>query len=913
MKPSVCALCRAGAKHLGRYSQQALVAGAIALLLLVGVQTALSVTEARQAAIQRAGVALQNLSLGLADQIERVIASVEVVEDRLLERLARGDPAATDGTSPLLGSEHLHDVMRDIIADMNQPYALVLIDEHGNYAASSATWPSRAISYSDRAYFQFARSHPEIPSFVSDTIVSRRTGRHIFTVVRRLSKSDGTFNGVLVGDIEVSYVRGLFAVNKLSAGGSIELLKPDGILLARYPSDGDEVVPEGSAPPRFVVQPGVSRGPCNLKATRCLIAVSDLSRHHLKIAVAEPLNMVLQSWQLESAWLAKVAALGCLATAIMVALTLRRAHDKRRLDVASAALQIDAERKRADQEIARQHRTYAMALNNMTQGLLMFDHGQRLLLANSGVHAILGLAPGTLKPGMTPLDVARVAPDAGCIPHGSVELVASFFEEMVQKNIPAQFVRHLNDRDLVGAFAPHESGWILTYDDITEIHRANERIVHMAHHDTLTGLPNRAALVEHTETALVTLQGTGSFAVLCLDLDHFKDVNDTLGHPAGDELLCQTAERIRAVIRPSDLVARLGGDEFAVILNHIGDKRVIADIAGRLIGAIDAAYEIDSQLVFVGVSIGIALAPDNGTDVKALMKHADLALYRAKNEGRGRFAFFEPTLELEARERRQTEVELHAALTQSEFQLYYQPLVRVSNRRIVGFEALLRWNHPQRGIVSPSTFIPVAEENGLIVRIGEWALRDACSEAVRWADGLKVAVNLSPVQFRTGNIVETVIAALDRSGLEPNRLELEITESVMMSDADATIATLARLKALGVKIAMDDFGTGYSSLAYLQRFPFDKVKIDRTFICDLDDATNLAIIRAVTSVAETLGIGTTAEGVETEDQFASIRDARCEEAQGFLFSVPLPAAEVQSLLDRARSRIPRIVVDNAVA
>jgi predicted signal transduction protein with EAL and GGDEF domain len=361
-------------------------------------------------------------------------------------------------------------------------------------------------------------------------------------------------------------------------------------------------------------------------------------------------------------------------------------------------------------------------------------------------------------------------------------------------------------------------------------------------------------------------------------------------------LLCEVAERIHSVTRISDIVARLGGDEFAILVGEADSREALASMATRVVEVTGAPYTIEGQIVFVGASVGIAMAPFDGTDPDTLMKNADMALYRAKSEGRGRFAFFEPDMEQNVADRQRIERELHDAMATGGLDLYYQPILKVASRRIVGFEALMRWHHPTRGLVPPADFIPVAEENGFIIALGEWALNKACRDAVRWPHHIRVAVNLSSMQFRSGSLVQAVTDALASSGLAANRLELEITESAMMRDADAASAKLRQLKALGVHISMDDFGTGYSSLAYLQRFPFDKVKIDRTFVHDIRQTTNLAIIRAVADIAASMGITTLAEGVENEEQFARVAAAHCDEVQGFLFSPARPSSEIEAML-----------------
>ncbi|MCP4615926.1 MAG: EAL domain-containing protein [Bradyrhizobium sp.] len=439
-------------------------------------------------------------------------------------------------------------------------------------------------------------------------------------------------------------------------------------------------------------------------------------------------------------------------------------------------------------------------------------------------------------------------------------------------------------------------GYLVAVVDITERRNAEARIAHMAHHDGLTNLPNRDFYAERLRQALERAEGK-HVAVLCVDLDLFKNVNDSFGHPTGDRLLKDVAERLRAEVRGDNVAARLGGDEFAIVLASGVSPNEASDIADRVIKVLSAPYDIDGIEVVVGASIGIALSPGGGTTSEELMRNADMALYRAKSDGGGMHRFFEPEMDRQAQKRRDMERDLRAAFANGEFELHYQPLVDIAANRVSGFESLLRWRRPDKGMVSPAEFIPVAEDIGLIVAIGEWVLREACTEAANWPSDIKVAVNLSPVQFRSRNLVQAVVSALAHSGLSPRRLELEITESVFLAETEANVATLHQLRELGVRISMDDFGTGYSSLSYLRSFPFDKIKIDRSFVKDLAKRSDcLAIVRAISGLGRSLNITTTAEGVETKDQLDWLRAEGCDEVQGFLFSAARPAGEIEKLL-----------------
>jgi diguanylate cyclase (GGDEF)-like protein/PAS domain S-box-containing protein len=456
-------------------------------------------------------------------------------------------------------------------------------------------------------------------------------------------------------------------------------------------------------------------------------------------------------------------------------------------------------------------------------------------------------------------------------------------------------------------------------EDITDRRRAEAQIERLAHYDPLTGLPNRALFQKQFGDALARAGRSGDgAAVLCIDLDHFKSVNDTLGHNHGDLLLEQAAQRLQRCVREGDTAARLGGDEFAVVQNGLTDPDGAARLAARIVEAMAEPFDIEGHQVVVGASVGIALYGEDGHEAEDLLKKADMALYRVKRDGGGGYHFFEPGMDENLQERRRLELDLRRALQVGEFEVHYQPLYDLAAERITGCEALVRWRHPEKGLVPPIEFIPLAENTGLITPLGEWVLRQACQDAVDWPDAVRVAVNISAVQFRHAGFVQMVISALANSGLDPQRLEVEITESVLLQDSASNLEVLHQLRALGVRISMDDFGTGYSSLSYLRSFPFDKIKIDQSFVRDLPrDAEALAIIQAVTGLGASLGIATTAEGVETQDQMDKLREYGCSEIQGYLISRPTPGPDILRLLGGQpaleRVVVPPVVLEHKVA
>jgi diguanylate cyclase (GGDEF)-like protein/PAS domain S-box-containing protein len=553
----------------------------------------------------------------------------------------------------------------------------------------------------------------------------------------------------------------------------------------------------------------------------------------------------------------------------------------------------------ANEQLLVQNARLETALNNMSQGLIMFDSAERLVVCNDFYIEMYGLSRDVVKPGSSLLELLRHRIETGGhLHHDPEDYRRELLDGLARGKVISLMVETAEGREVSVKNSPMTGGgWVATHEDITERRRAEAQIAYMAHHDALTELANRVRFHELLRQMLAKSKRGEHFAVFCLDLDHFKDVNDALGHPLGDLLLKAAADRLRRCIRETDFVARLGGDEFAILQADACQPTDATALANRLVEEISAPYELGGHQVVVGLSIGIALAPNDGMDPDELLRNADMALYRAKADGRGLYRFFEPAMDARMQARRSLEIELRKAITNGEFELFYQPLVDVQTEQVTGFEALLRWQHPLRGMIPPSEFITVAEETGLIVPLGEWVLRQACAEAVTWPSDVKIAVNLSPNQFKSKTLLLTVVSALAAAGLSPRRLELEITESVLLQDSEATLALLLELRGLGVRISMDDFGTGYSSLSYLRKFPFDKIKIDQSFIRDMSDHDDsLAIVRAVVAMGSGLCIGTTAEGVETARQFDQLKLEGCTEVQGYLFSPPRPAAEVKELL-----------------
>jgi diguanylate cyclase (GGDEF)-like protein len=539
------------------------------------------------------------------------------------------------------------------------------------------------------------------------------------------------------------------------------------------------------------------------------------------------------------------------------------------------------------------------ALNNMPHALCMFDAERRLVVFNKRAAVLFQIetVSGSRGPSVQRLLTGAVA--AGTIAPAEAEPLSRQFEYHLSRRSAGKLLIHApNKRVLSVSFDPMENGGsVVLVEDITEQRETEAEINRLARYDALTGLPNRTSFHDQLTATVSGLKPAGACALLFLDLDEFKEVNDTLGHSAGDTLLCAVADRLRRLVGKSDLIARFGGDEFVILQCGLSGRDEAATLAQSVVEALGRPYMIDRHEVVIGASVGIALSPHHGRDADVLMKNADMALYRAKAAGRKAWRFFEPDMDLKARAKRRLEIDLRNAAADEAFELYFQPIVNLRSARIVTCEALLRWIHPERGIISPADFIPLAEEMGLIVDIGDWALRRACAACASWPDNVRVAVNFSPVQFARSNVPARVANALQEAGLPAHRLQVEITESVLLQNTQATRAALQALREIGVGISLDDFGTGYSSLSYLNNFPLQKVKIDRSFLDDMSPRS-LTLLSNIARLSAELGLSVTMEGVETARQLAFISaDGNIDEAQGFLFSAPVPAIEIAAMLD----------------
>jgi diguanylate cyclase (GGDEF)-like protein len=882
----------------------------IALGIVIAATTCLLVLGLRDHALMEADHELRSTSLLLAEQAERAFEAVDLVQTAFLDRLQNESIHTAETFRQRMSDIAVHDELRNRASALPQLEAIALIDTDGNLVNFSRYWPVPQVNVVDRDYFKALKADPARTSFISSPVQNRGTGTWTIFLARKVTGPDNTFLGLVLAAMPLNYFEALYRAVASSPDNAISMFRRDGVLIARYPHSDLQIGQSFGQNLAFTHQRAtntntvVVRKISEVDGRERLIAATSLVHYPLVVNVMDTISAILAEWRKQATYLIGAAVTVEIVLTAVGVLMLRQLRSHRMLNEARAAnaeaeaeLLVAHERERADRETRIQNVRFAAALSNMSQALCLFDADDCLVVANGRLAEMFGLPAESIAPGMSIDELGSTAELSSLTPVDRKTMRDSL-QQLKSANVRAARVRELADgRTLAVNFVPVEdNGWLVTLEDITEQQVAKAQITHMAHHDALTGLPNRVLFHKRLTEAVARSRRGEICAVLCLDLDHFKSVNDTLGHPIGDALLQAVTERLKAQVRETDTVARLGGDEFAVVQSSVDQPHDATVLARRLIEKLNVPYKLDGNHVVTGVSIGIAIVPHDGSDPDQILKNADMALFRAKSDGRSRFCFFEAEMDARMQARRTLEIALRNALSIGEFVLFYQPLMNLRTGSVIGFEALMRWIHPERGLVQPSGFIPLAEEIGLLIPLGEWALRRACSDAAGWPADMKVAVNVSVTQFTSHTLVEDVAAALRDSGLPAARLELEITETVMLEDTEELFRTLHQLRDLGVGIALDDFGTGYSSLSYLRRFPFTKVKIDRSFIEGLGKhADSDAIVTAVTALCETLGMITLAEGVETEDQLQRLHAANCDEAQGYLFSKPRPANEVADL------------------
>ena len=852
---------------------------AFLIALVVGV-IGLILHNLRHQAIEQGKQQLLATATVLARQAARDFQSIDLIEANLIEYMETLAIVSDELYARAMVGRGIHLILKDKISGFPHIGAVMLVGADGQLINSSQVWPTPQVNFAGQDYFEALKADPRLSSMLGRPVRDSQTGAWTINLARKFRGSNGEFLGLVVGTIASQYFEDSFGTLARGTDESTALLRDDGVMLARYPHI-DPIIGKSfvrSSPVGMTQRSGIEVVWQRDVVDDCerLIAEARLPNVPINLTTSTTVAAALADWRTEAGYLigltiVLVVAIG--GTGAVVVQFFRR-----------QSIQLDS------------------TLNNLSQGVCMYDEHRRLILCNDRYIEMFHLPHELTTPG-TPLRHIFDHQGLGLYPGSDPDEYFRGMMAIITAREPASAVTEFADgRAMVTVFRPAPGGgFVTTVEDITEQKRAEKRIAHIAHHDSLTGLHNRAAFSDYLTTAIdEALRTAGRFAILCLDLDRFKEVNDLYGHPVGDALLREVARRLQTVAEGAFL-ARVGGDEFIVITVGDAQTAAVAQLALQLKTALSNDIEIAGRQLRIGLSVGIASCPADGTDPATLLANADVALYRAKAEGRHAIRFFEPDMATQLRDRRELQHDLQSALTNDELRLDYQPLAK-SDGEIVGFEALVRWRHPRRGVVAPGIFIPLAEENGLIIAMGEWILRAACREAASWPNRLQISVNLSPVQFRNDDIVRLVHQTLIETGLDAGLLELEITEGVLIDDFSRAVSILRRLKSLGVRIALDDFGTGYSSMSYLQAFSFDMIKIDRSFISNLErSAQSKALLRGVIGPARGLELPVTAEGVETRAQLDVLTRAGCDLVQGFLIGRPASIDSYAEVVGRPAS------------
>ena len=989
------------------------------LVIAIFAGTMMMVDQFRERAIHNAERELQNTVMLLTRHFDQQFEESEIVASDLMAQMQISSASTPTAFRQQMSTPEAHLMLRSKVSALSHIGDVAIFDADGRLLNWSRPDPIADISIAERGYFKEFKSNPEATPVALEAARSHVDGSWTTIIARRLNAPDGTLLGVMSRRIDPVNFELFFASLALSEGAAIAMFHKDGTMLARFPHV-DELIGK-KLPQAPLLQRILARGGQDTLRMESPIDGQDrlgsgapLSHFPIVIIATATTASALADWREQTRFMVVAAALAALVITGILLLIVR---------------QINAQNREAQQKLEAERLKLDTALNNMTQGLLMYDASARIVTFNERYMDMYKLSRDVVRPGLHYYDLIQHRKDTGSfdgdvrefcdpimrdvaagkvnvhvmdiadgrafeivnkpVPQGGwvatiediterrrleqeldrnytflreiidhipsqitvkdartrqyllANSVAEYHFQMPREEIVGKTAFDIFDNSVAEALTRDDdtslasgNGWfrdehpidskvkgqlyitchrinirdqsgeprfiINVVDDVTERREANEKIAHLAHYDALTDLPNRVLFREQIERELGRARQGEQFALLYIDIDEFKGINDSLGHHVGDELLKTVASRIRACLKPTDLIARLGGDEFAVIRTAVSSRPEVIDFVTRLHEAIRRPYQCLGHQLSTDASIGVALAPQDGTELDQLIKNADLAMYAAKGGGRRTHRFFEPSMDASAKARLAMEQDLRQAMANGGFELHYQPLVDLRSGEISGCEALLRFRHPERGMISPAEFIPVAEDTGLITELGDWVVRTACAEAAGWPDHIRLSVNVSPVQLKCQTLALRIARALAASGLKPGRLELEITEAVLIRDDETALAILHQLRAIGLRIALDDFGTGFSSLSYLKRFPFDKIKIDRCFVRDISEEDgSSSIVQAVVNIAAALRMTTVAEGVETCAQRELLRKLGCTEMQGYLFSAPKPGAEVKQLFDAA--------------
>ncbi|MBV9564157.1 MAG: EAL domain-containing protein [Bradyrhizobium sp.] len=844
--------------------------------IIAGLETS-RILEQRAEALAAGKRDTANLANSLTQHAELTFRAADAVLLGLVERLETHDLQDSERTQRLNRWFHAE------IERLPQVAAFSVTDSTGRLVFTSV--PGRNnIDISDRDFYRHHVDSDERKLFIGAPVFGRVVGRWVIPISRRYNNPDGSFAGTANAFLGIEFLQVFYEQMDIGAGGSILLMSADQKLLVRRPYVEANIGRDMSG---SNIAKALQHSPADTVELKAMLdgvvrinSYRRSSSYPLILAVAKPVDEILAPWRSRST--REISETGIILATIALGGLLVRQMARR---LATSAI-----------ELGHANLRFDIAINNMTQGLCLYDADRRIVISNRKYAEIYCLDEEQVKPGTSLREVMTSRGQRG------TELACP--DDDYRDSDETTHVQELADGRtiaIVRQLMPR-GGWLSTHEDITERRRNEKQIAYLAEHDQLTGLPNRASFLRTLDRSA---SGTVRHAVFLLDLDKFKDVNDTLGHAAGDELLQEVASRLRSEIGGRDVVARLGGDEFAIVQRlENGDHEAAISLARRIIDLIARPFELDGQPARIGASIGIVLSPELGVESADLLRKADLALYAVKAEGRNGFRFYDAGMSWSIEGRKWLEAELRIAIERNEFELFYQPILDVSSQTIRGAEAVIRWHHPRDGLVQPERFISLAEETGLIVPLGEWILRQGCRDAATWPADFRIAINLSARQFKKGDLFDTVLHALVASGLSPERLELEVTETTLLGNEAENLHTLRRLKDIGVTIVLDDFGPGYSSASYVTQFPFDKIKIDKSFVQGMTERRECAaVVASILALAKGLGIAVTAEGVETPEQLRQLTADGVVQAQGDLIGRPAPAdahpADVRRLPERS--------------
>ena len=870
-----------------------LAVGGTLLIAAIAIGATLMAQNFRDRALLNSERELENTSRLLASHLDQHLRDLGMVQNDLIAHVRSMGIATADEYRTELSSHDIYRMLHSKMDALSYVGRLHVFDADGNLINASTAWPAPKINIADRPHFQILKSDPRSPDVLIQPVEARTSGTWTTLIAHRVTGPDGEFLGLINRTIDPIHFEKLFASVALKPGAAIAMFQRNGQLLARYPHVDGAIGKDfgaDNAPLQSVLERDRYSGRMwrPVSGEDSLVSSHALENFPVVVVATTTVSAALADWHEATSTLITVAIASALIIAVLLIVVIRKLSEQHRISQERLTL----EKQRLDR-----------AINNMRQGLLLFDSSERLVVCNRRYIEMYGLSTEVVKPGSSFSEIIAHRKATGSI-IGDVDEYASRVlcdrhvgNSMIVDAADGRSIQIINEPLVDG-------GWVATHEDITERRRIEERITHLAHYDALTDLPNRAKFQEHLRQELASIADGEQLAVHYIDIDEFKGVNDTLGHLVGDELLKSIATSLSQCVGEDDLVARLGGDEFAIVQGKVTSVDRVIDLVARVFDAIREPFNCMGHRLTTNASVGIAMAPQDGTTPEQILKSADLAMYAAKSVGRRTYRFFEPEMDAKVRQQRQIEIDLRQAIVHGGLEIYYQPCLNLKDNTITGCEALVRWRHPERGLIWPAEFIPIAEDTGLIDEVGELVLTTACREAASWPGDIRLAVNVSPVQFKSGTLALKIMAALAASNLPASRLELEITETVLIRDDDVALDILHQLRAIGVRIALDDFGTGYSSLSYLQRFPFDRIKIDRSFVNDIASSDgSLSIVQAVVNIATARHMTTTAEGVESKEQRHLLHALGCTEMQGHLFSAAKSADRIKDLFAQHQAQL----------